>query len=174
MAKLPFPGLRKRRTREHVIADLSVNHVERQALLCGFSVERIRLDYGIDLMMQTYNRLGEVENGRVFFQLKATDRIRNSRDGQSILCRVDKVDLLYWLGEMMPVLLIQYDAQENLAYWVHVQDHFSGWRDSGGISKQTTLAIPRSNVMDDKAMRSMAKKKNQFLTEMKEGSHDAD
>jgi hypothetical protein len=32
MKKLP----RKRRTREHVIADLAVNHVERHALLCGF------------------------------------------------------------------------------------------------------------------------------------------
>ena len=31
---------RKRRTREHVIADLSVNHVERQALLCGYAIER--------------------------------------------------------------------------------------------------------------------------------------
>src|SRR5262249_34564309 len=51
---------RKRRTREHVIADLSANHVERHALLCGFSVERIRLDYGIDLIIHTYNRSGEI------------------------------------------------------------------------------------------------------------------
>jgi len=31
---------RKRRTREHVISDLSVNHVERQAL-CGYTIERM-------------------------------------------------------------------------------------------------------------------------------------
>ena len=37
---------RKRRTREHVIADLAVNHVERQALLCGFTIERVVHDYG--------------------------------------------------------------------------------------------------------------------------------
>lgn len=30
--------MRKRRTREHVIADLSVNHVERLVLLCGWTV----------------------------------------------------------------------------------------------------------------------------------------
>jgi hypothetical protein len=52
VANLPFFNPRKRRTREHVIADLSVNHVERQALLCGFSVERIRVDYGIDLIFR--------------------------------------------------------------------------------------------------------------------------
>jgi len=33
--------LRKLRTREHVIADLGVNYVERQVLLCGGSVQRI-------------------------------------------------------------------------------------------------------------------------------------
>jgi hypothetical protein len=43
---------RKRRTREHVLADLSANYVEKQALLCWFTVERVRLDYGIDLIMQ--------------------------------------------------------------------------------------------------------------------------
>jgi hypothetical protein len=30
------PPIGKRRTRAHVLADLSANHVERQALLCGF------------------------------------------------------------------------------------------------------------------------------------------
>jgi hypothetical protein len=37
-----------------VLADLSGNHVEKQALLCGFASERVRLDYGIDLMVQTH------------------------------------------------------------------------------------------------------------------------
>jgi hypothetical protein len=36
---------RKRRTREHIIADLSVNHVERQLLLCGFTCDELRRDY---------------------------------------------------------------------------------------------------------------------------------
>ena len=44
---------RKRRTREHVIADLSVNHVERQVLLAGYVVDRVSNDYGIDLEVTT-------------------------------------------------------------------------------------------------------------------------
>ncbi len=59
------PARKKRRTREHVIADLSANHVERHALLCGFSVERVTHDYGIDLWIATYNRAGEIENGQI-------------------------------------------------------------------------------------------------------------
>jgi hypothetical protein len=46
-----MPGARRKvRTREHIIADLAINHVERQVLLCGYSVERIEHDYGIDLV----------------------------------------------------------------------------------------------------------------------------
>ena len=66
---------RKRRTREHVIADLSVNHVERLVLRCGWVARRMNPDCGIDLYMETYNHDGEVENGGVWFQLKATDRL---------------------------------------------------------------------------------------------------
>lgn len=75
----PIP--RKRRTREHIIADLSVNHVERQVLLCGYTVERHRHDYGLDLLMSTYDHNGEVENGEVRLQLKATDHLNRVQGG---------------------------------------------------------------------------------------------
>ena len=55
------PPLRKRRTREHVIADLSVNHVERHILKCGCVVKRPTPDYGIDLELITFNKRGEIE-----------------------------------------------------------------------------------------------------------------
>jgi hypothetical protein len=51
--KVPKRG-RKRRTREHVLADLSVHHVEGPILRCGFAAERVRHDYGVDLYMTTY------------------------------------------------------------------------------------------------------------------------
>jgi hypothetical protein len=47
---------RKRRTKEHIIADLGVNHVERHVLLCGHKVERVRADYRFDLLLSTYNK----------------------------------------------------------------------------------------------------------------------
>lgn len=54
--------MKKRRTRGHIIADLSANHFERHALLCGFTVVRIVHDYGIDLLLYTFNDDGKVEN----------------------------------------------------------------------------------------------------------------
>jgi hypothetical protein len=67
---------RKRRTREHIIADLSVNHVERFILQCGWTAQRISPDYGIDLIMETFDTRGRIENGAVKFQLKATDSLQ--------------------------------------------------------------------------------------------------
>jgi len=56
----------KTRTRAHVLADLSINHVDRQVLMCGFSVERVQHDYGYDLTMSTYSDIGELEPGGVY------------------------------------------------------------------------------------------------------------
>ena len=59
--------------RQHIIADLSVNHIERQILRCGCSVERIQHDYGIDLVLFSYDARSEIEPGQIYMQLKATD-----------------------------------------------------------------------------------------------------
>lgn len=165
MANLPFPTLRKRRTREHIIADLSINHVERIALLCGFSVERIQKDYGIDLFVHTYNRRGEVENGRILFQVKASDGTRRTRDEKHLHCRIEKADLLYWMGEREPVVLVHYDAKRDLAFWLHIQDNSPKARaltmDERG--KKISLPIPYTNLLDRAALTEIARRKNSLI-----------
>ena len=88
---------RKRRTREHVSADLSVHHVEGPILRVGFTAQRIVHDYGLDLVMTTYNAHGEPEEDYVWFQLKATDHLKRTADGSAIICRIERVDLIGWL-----------------------------------------------------------------------------
>jgi hypothetical protein len=51
-------GPRKWRTRQHVIADLSVHHVEGFVLEEGHTVERVAKDYGCDLLFFTYDEPG--------------------------------------------------------------------------------------------------------------------
>src|SRR5262245_45894381 len=120
MKKLP----RKRRTRAHVIADLSVNHVERHALLCGFVVERMVHDYGIDLELFTFNNKGEIEEGKLLLQLKASDALQIRRNQATFPFRIERSDLVLWLAQPMPVILIVYDASKDRAYWLYVQSHF--------------------------------------------------
>jgi hypothetical protein len=151
--------MRKRRTREHVIADLSVNHVERFILHCCWTVERKRYDYGVDLLMDTYNANGEVENGRVAFQLKATDTLKRSADGKAILLGLEWRDLLFWLNELIPVILVLYDAQEDRAFWLYVQDYFrrQGWAKRAGRTTTVTVRIPRDNLLVEAAVRQFAR-----------------
>jgi hypothetical protein len=73
---LEFPGgPRKRRTRQHIIADQSVNHVERFIIDEGHTATRMPNDYGYDLLMMTFDEKGHAEPGLVFLQLKASDSL---------------------------------------------------------------------------------------------------
>ena len=72
---------RKRRTREHIIASISRNYVERFILAKGHTSERRIDDYGIDLNVGTFDEDGYPEGGLVRIQLKATDQLeRRKRD----------------------------------------------------------------------------------------------
>ena len=141
---------RKRRTRQHVIADLSVNHVERHVLLSGFTVERLVHDYGVDLMLTTYDDDGQVENGRVLLQLKATDHLRVLADGQTVSVTVARADLEAWLREPLPVILVIYDAQADVAYWLYLQPYFEGQPGFAlsRVGRTVTVRVPMTNRID--------------------------
>lgn len=169
--KRPEPR-RKKRTREHVIADLGVNHVERAILRCGFSVERVSHDYGVDLYMFTYDEEGEAENGLVFLQLKATDHLKLRADGAAVLFRVERADLDRWLAEPLPVVLVVYDARADRAYALYVQAHFASRNKvRKAAEKSVTVHIPRENVFAEEAVRRFAAAKAAVLRQMKEVQH---
>lgn len=150
MSQKKPPLTRKLRTREHVIADLAVNHVERQALLRGFSVERIAHDYGIDLVLFTYTAAGEVESGCIFMQVKATERLRWPRPQGPAPFRVSREDLVGWLKEFLPVILVVYDASVDRAHWIHVQGYFATLPGFNlfRAGKRITVHLPPQNVLD--------------------------
>lgn len=85
--------VKKKRPREHIIADLSVNHVERYVFLCGYSVERMEYNYGFDLVIFTYNTNGEIENGQIYVQLKATDSLKVLAGQETIAFPIARSDL---------------------------------------------------------------------------------
>jgi hypothetical protein len=162
---------RKLRTREHVLADLSVNYVEKQALLCGYAAERVRLDYGIDLVVQTFNRRGEVESSRLLFQLKATDRITTLAGTGAVACRIEGADLAHWLEEPFPVVLVLYDAKKDVGYWLHLQQHFADLAgfDLARCGRRVTVVIPRRNLLDRGAIRALARIKNAAAANYRKG-----
>ncbi len=166
--------MRKRRTRSHIIADLSVNHVERQALLCGYTMERPVYDYGIDLTLTTYAANGEVEEGTVLFQLKATDSLPLSADGSAILFQLERSDLELWLRQYSPVIFVVYDAQADAAYWLYIQAYFARLSNFDlATSNQTTMVrVPISNVLNQEAVRSFARFRDNILRQTQQVVHD--
>jgi hypothetical protein len=73
----PAPA-RKRRTRAHVIADQSVNYIERFIIDERHTAQRQEHDYGYDLNVITYDSEGYVEPGSFFVQLKAAEALTES------------------------------------------------------------------------------------------------
>jgi hypothetical protein len=123
----------------------------------------VQPDYGIDLMVRTFNRHGEVETGWLLFQLKATDRIKLVDEGRALSCRIERAHLRHWLRESHPVILALYDARTDLAYWVLVRRYFEeqdGF-DLADCGERLSVSIPQSNVLDRKAMKKLAQWKNE-------------
>ena len=120
--------LTERRSRDtggqHIIADLSVNHVERAVLDEGHTVQRFSADYGYDLVLVTFDHDGYAENGLIFLQLKASESLRQV--GENYVYDLDIRDYNLWIAERFPIFLVLYDAGTRRAYWLHVQGYFRG------------------------------------------------
>jgi Domain of unknown function (DUF4365) len=153
--------------RAHIIADLSVHHVEGHVLRCGWVVERLVHDYGIDLRLLTFNRQGEVEAGEVVLQLKATDHLRPRSATRPIAFRLERSDLIVWLTELRPVILIVYDARKDVAYWLYVQSYFQRLKDFSLFTagQTVTVQVPRTNVLTTAAVRKFARFRNQVIAQ---------
>lgn len=145
-----WSGVRKRRTREHIIEELSVNFLERKVLQRGHMLVRApQREYGWDATMFHFSPdNGEIENGEVRIQLKATDGLDLSKQFAS--CRVQTKDLHYWYWEdqQLPFILVLFDAQRNRGYWIHIRNHVDKLRLEIDPEQNTIdLQIPWSNKL---------------------------
>lgn len=158
---------RKRRTRAHVIADLSRNHVERFALLAGYSTTPPSGDYGLDLNIYTFSDDGEVENGYVSVQLKSSDNPNYSADRQRVRVPLDRRDLASWLQEPWPVILVLYDAHLDKAYWLYVQRHFEQIEgfDPSAVGQTFAVQLPVANEVSVEALREFRNFKERVLAQ---------
>ncbi len=167
---------RKRRTREHILEDLSIHHVEGHVLRCGWVVERMEHDYGIDLEIITFDRVGQVEAGTILLQVKATDRLRVRREMTTVRFRLDRGDLVLWLAELRPVILIVYDARRDIAYWLYVQSYFRRLKGFNLFTagQTVTVYIPTANILTRAAVRRFARFRDAVVAQTRGLIHDED
>ena len=141
--------MRKIRTRQHIIEDLGLNHVQRQVLKAGFVVQRYgENDYSYDGMIHTFDSNGESDNGMILFQLKSTDNIKFDKSQKIAKFDLSKRDLELWLLSKLTVLLILYDAQTEIAYYIDLQEYFNKNRLLlKDVVKYVRVNIPTSNLV---------------------------
>jgi hypothetical protein len=146
---------RKRRTRQHVIADQSVNYVERFIIDAGHTVLRVEKDYGYDLVLYTYDDQGYVEPGLSCLQLKASETL--ARSATHYVFDLDVRDYNLWMLEPSPVFLVLFDASRRRAYWLDVQRYFEeqlSRRPKKG-TKTVRVRIPRRQAVGRRAIARM-------------------
>lgn len=150
-----LPGPRKQRTRQHVIADLSVHHVERFILEAGHTAQRLGSDYGYDLLVSTFDDQGYVEPGSIYLQLKAMETLNAGQT--DYLYDLDIRDYNLWIRERMPVVLILFDASRRRAYWLAIQRYFGeddARRPKKG-AKTIRIRVPRRQALNGRAIAKM-------------------
>ncbi|MGH7169401.1 MAG: DUF4365 domain-containing protein [Gemmataceae bacterium] len=164
-------GPRKRRTRQHVIADLSVHYVEGFILEAGHTAQRLGSDYGYDLLMSTFDEQGYVEPGSIYCQLKAMEMLKAR--GTDYLYDLDIRDYNLWIKEKMPVILILFDASRRRAYWLAVQQYFNedDARQPKKGAKTVRVHVPRRQTVNGRAIAKIRELKWQLIhQEQGEGS----
>jgi hypothetical protein len=159
---MPFEP-RKQRTRQHVIADQSVNHVERFIIDEGHITQRLERDYGYDLFLLTFDAQGYAEPGLVWLQLKAEESLQLVRS--EYVYDLDIRDYNLWMMEEIPVILILFDASRRRAYWLYIQRYFKddpNRRPKKG-KKSVRVRVPRRQVVNRLAITKMRELKEEVL-----------
>ncbi len=145
-------GPRKQRTRAHVIADLSVHHVEGFILEEGHTAQRLSSDYGYDLIMWSFDENGYAEPGSIYFQLKAMEKLQEH--GTAYVFDLEVRDYNLWLVERDPVILVLFDASRKRAYWLCIQRYFA--EDAARLpkigAKTVRLRVPKRASLNRSAI----------------------
>jgi hypothetical protein len=167
MARKIF-GPRKQRTRQHVIADLSVNYVERFILDEGHIAQRMEKDYGYDLLLFTFDEQGFVEPGLIRLQLKAAETLQSVRG--DYVFDLDIRDYNLWMLEEMPVILILFDASRRRAFWLPIQRYFREEmaRQLMRGARTVRVRVPARQAVSRRAVSRMRNLKEDVLREPKE------
>lgn len=149
-----FPP-RKKRTRQHVIADLGVHHVVGFILEEGHTAQPMGSDYGYDLTMSTFDAEGYAEPGMVFFQMKAAESLLSV--GSNYVFDLDVRDYHLWMNETIPVILVLYDAIRKRAFWLAIQPYFRANLDRQPKkgAKSVRVHVPRRQPVNRQAIAAM-------------------
>jgi hypothetical protein len=159
---------RKKRTREHVIADQSLVHIQQFIANAGFTSEAVTKDYGYDVTVNTFDGDGFIEGGSILIQLKASEALTPHADGLHFAFDLDMRDYDLWTEEPNPVFLILYEASSHRAYWLFVQPYLKGpgAPKPRAHAKTVRIKVPKVNKVRTAFFRHARRLKSEALKAM--------
>ena len=117
--------------------------------------------YIYDGTIQTFNSKGEYENGVIFVQVKATDKIQYSSKNKGYILRLDKRDLDLWFHEGYPVAIVLFDAKGRNGYYIELHHYFEKNKlILRNIGDTRTVFIPKENIFDPAGVKKLQTLKN--------------
>ena len=146
-----------------MIADQSVNYIERFLIDEGHTAQRLEKDYGYDLILFTFDEQGYVEPGLVYLQLEASETLEPS--GPVYVFDLDIRDYNLWMMDRMPVVLVLFEASRRRAYWLYIQDYFHSdpaHRPKAG-AKTVRVRVPARQTVNRQAAARMRRLKQAAL-----------
>ena len=108
---------------------------------------------------------GAFENGYVYLQNKATDDLNLVRKNSAVAFPADRADINLWNGETYPVILVVWDAQTEIGYWLYVQPYLKNLKKTGKFplpAGQATITVhlPAAHVIDRASIEKLRQYKN--------------
>lgn len=132
-------------------------------------MERFVQDYGYDAAIYTYNQQGELENGAIFVQLKATEHLKHSKKHKAVEFSLSKRDLEVWLDNPLPVVLMLYHVSDDVAYYLELQHYFTERQILlQDIVKFTQVFISPQNVLTPTIVKALGDAKNDIFNQFKQ------
>lgn len=133
---------------------MGINYLERQVLRRGHQLQRPGLrEYGCDAAMLHFSEDGQIEDGEVRFQVKATDSLSLVDDGRNAVCRIETAHIRHWYWQLYPFVLVLFDARKERAYWLHIQAEVDQRNDLLSPRRKTvSLRLPVSNTLSVRAI----------------------
>jgi Domain of unknown function (DUF4365) len=94
----------------------------------------------------------------VHFQLKSTDNIQYSKSKKAFTFDLGIRDLELWLSDDRKMLLVLYDAQNDVAYYIDLQSYFQKNRDVlENIHKFVRVYLPELQVFNQQSAMDLRK-----------------
>ena len=111
--------------------------------------------------MHTYEENGEVEIGGIHIQIKSTDKIKLLKTRKEFAFDLSKSDLEFWLSTHFPVVIILYDAKNDVGYFLYLKNYFHENKILlREINKFIRIYIPPENKFDQEAVYNLRAIKN--------------